>query len=140
MNVVLVDDERLGLDYLTSLCEKIPMFNDIKAFTRARDAFHWCKENPVDIALIDISMPDINGITLVTKLRKVHPNIKIIFVTAYERYAVDAFGAHADGYLLKPINLTMLSREIDYVVSGLQKGSDEFQPVGLYGRYLFGGL
>ena len=117
MKAVLVDDEKTGLDYLTQLCENIPELTDIKGFTKSRSALEWCTKNPVDIAMLDINMPDINGINLVKKLRELKPDIKIIFVTAYEKYAIDAFDVHADGYLLKPVNQETLVREVTHVLA-----------------------
>ena len=117
MKAVLVDDEKLGLDYLELLCKNITILNEIHCFTKSREALQWCKDNQVDIAMLDINMPDINGITLVNKLRETNPDIRIIFVTAYEQYAVDAFGVHADGFLLKPVNQEMLRKEVERVLS-----------------------
>ncbi len=119
MKAVLVDDEKTGLDYLTKLCENIPELTDIKGFTKSRSALDWCTKNPVDIAMLDINMPDINGINLVKKLREMKPDIKIIFVTAYEKYAIDAFDVHADGYLLKPVNQETLTREVTHILADI---------------------
>ena len=119
MKAILVDDEKPGLDYLKELCSNIPELTDIKGFTKSRKALEWCSANPVDIAMLDINMPDINGISLAAKLREVNPYIRIIFVTAYEKYAVDAFDVHADGYLLKPVNQESLTREVTLVLSDM---------------------
>ena len=56
MTAVLVDDEKLGLDYLELLCKNITMLNDIHCFTKSREALQWCKDNHVDIAMLDINL------------------------------------------------------------------------------------
>lgn len=117
MNAVLVDDEKMGLDYLTCLCENISELTNIKGFVKAREALRWCESNPADLLLLDVNMPDINGIDLAKKVKKINPSIKIIFVSAYGKYAIDAFGLHADGYLLKPVNQNVLTEEIRHVLS-----------------------
>ena len=117
MNAVLVDDEKMGLDYLTCLCENIPELTNIKGFIKAREALRWCESNPADLLLLDVNMPDINGIDLAKKVKKINPSIKIIFVSAYGKYAIDAFGLHADGFLLKPVNQNVLTEEIRHVLS-----------------------
>jgi two-component SAPR family response regulator len=58
-------------------------------------------------------MPVLNGIQLAKKLKKVNPSINIIFVTAYNNYALDAFNIHASGYIMKPVNENKLRDELD---------------------------
>ena len=135
MNAVCVDDEKLGMEYLVTLCGDIEILSEIKGFTKSREALEYCENNPTDLALLDINMPDINGITLALKLREINPDIRIIFVTAYEQYAVDAFSVHADGYLLKPVNLEVLTNEIEYVLSGVKKESQDHIVVKTFGDF-----
>ena len=135
MKAVLVDDEKLGLDYLETLCRNIPVLTDITCFTRSRKALKWCEDNPVDIIILDIDMPDINGITLVSKLRETKPDIRVIFVTAYEKYALEAFGVHADGYLLKPVKQETLTNEVEYALCDLSRKTGEHIVVKTFGGF-----
>ena len=135
MKAVLVDDEKAGLDYLEMLCKNIPILSDIKCFTKSRDAYGWCKDNPVDIIILDINMPDINGITLVSKIREVKPDIRVVFVSAYEKYALDAFGVHADGYLLKPVKQDSLTKEVEYALSGVVVEKEKHILVKTFGTF-----
>ncbi len=135
MKAVLVDDEKLGLDYLESLCKNIPVLTDIRCFTRSGKAYKWCEDNPVDIIILDVNMPDINGIALVTKLREIKPDIRVIFVTAYEKYALDAFGVHADGYLLKPVKQETLTKEVEYILSDVNVESRDHIVVKTFGDF-----
>ena len=63
-------------------------------------------------------MPDMDGITLAAKIKENSPHTSIIFLTGYSQYAVEAFAMHVSGYLLKPVSLEQLSREVDYALSG----------------------
>ena len=68
------------------------------------------------MAVLDINLPDLDGLTLAAKLKELNPDILILFLTGYEQYAVDAFQMHASGYLLKPISPERLQSEVDYAL------------------------
>ena len=118
MRAICVDDEKLITDYVVSLCRSIPPLTDAVGFTRAAEALTWLKSNRADLALLDIDMPGINGLELAARIKKIHPDMAIIFLTGYAEYAVDAFELHASGYLLKPIKKERLTTEISFALSG----------------------
>ena len=117
MNLICVDDELLVLSMTTTLCRSIlPEGTEINGFTRVSDALSYAAENPVDIALLDIDMPGMNGLVLAARLKELRPDATIIFVTGYAQYAVEAFSIHAQGYLLKPLSKEKLEQEIRYAL------------------------
>ena len=105
MNILLVDDEKLQLLRLENLCKKIFINDNILSYTNPKKAYSDNIENNIDIAFLDIEMPVLNGIQLAKSFKKINPKINIIFVTAYDNYAVDAFNIHASGYILKPVSM-----------------------------------
>ncbi len=117
IRVVCVDDEKHVLKQTMSLCEKIDSIDETEGFTSAKEALGYIADNNVDIALLDINMPDMNGLTLAAKIKETSPDTAIIFVTGYSQYAVDAFKLHASGYLMKPVDRDELSAEIDHALS-----------------------
>ena len=72
----------------------------------------------VDVALLDINLPDMSGLELASAIRKIRPEMAIIFLTGYAQYALDAFRVHASGYLMKPLKREELAREIAYAANG----------------------
>ena len=117
MRIICVDDEKLVLGFAVHLCKELPQVDEVKGFSSALEALDWLKENPADIALLDIDMPNMNGISLAVKIKEQCPHTAIIFLTGYSHYAVEAFKIHAQGYLLKPISKEKLAEEIDYALS-----------------------
>ena len=67
------------------------------------------------MAFLDIEMSGMTGLELTVRLRENDPDIRIVFVTAYSQYAVEAFGVHATGYLLKPVDREALQRELTFI-------------------------
>ena len=117
MKAICVDDENLVLQLTVSMCRELPQITEVEGFTHPKDSLQWLDNHKVDIALLDINMPAMDGIALAAKIKEKSPDTAIIFITAYSQYAVEAFALHVSGYLLKPINRERLSSEIDYAIS-----------------------
>ncbi|MGF7073969.1 LytR/AlgR family response regulator transcription factor [Mucilaginibacter sp. 3215] len=103
ITAIAIDDEPIALDVIRSHAAKVP-FVDLKAeFTDAFKAMDYLRREPVDLLFLDIKMPDISGIDLLTCLNK---KPLVIFTTAYTEHAVTSFELDAVDYLLKPFALT----------------------------------
>ncbi len=118
MVAICVDDEKLIVNQMAKLCGELPQIHRVESFTRGQDALDWLEENTAHLALLDINLPDINGIQLAARIKLLQPQAAIIFVTAHPQYAVDAFALHVSGYLLKPVSKEQLAREVDYALGG----------------------
>ena len=117
LRVICVDDEKPTLQHIVSLCGQIAEIADAQGFTRAGEALAWLEAHPCDLALLDICLPEMDGILLAKKIREAHPDTDIVFVTGHAQYAVDAFSIHARGYVLKPVTLARLRDEVAHVLS-----------------------
>ncbi len=122
MKAICVDDEAAALEKTVSVCRKLPELEDVRGFAAPDAALQWAESHAVDLALLDIEMPGINGIALAGRIRELHPEAAVIFVTGHARYALDAFAVHASGYLLKPVSESRLVSEISYALG--RKGKE----------------
>ncbi len=113
MKVMIVDDEEHALEAIASAVKNFNKLYEIKTFDLPSSAFDYAKDNHIDIAFIDIEMPEINGIDLAKRLKSINNNINIIFVTGYSEYMVNAFELHVSGYVLKPINPKRIEDELE---------------------------
>ena len=102
MRVICVDDEQLILDNFKNRVSGFTQIQSLHLFADAKEALEWAKENPVDIAFLDIEMCGVSGVELARMFKKIDQDIRIFFVTAFEQYALDAFKVDALGYILKP--------------------------------------
>ena len=114
MKAICVDDEPLAVEYATDLCARLPMIQEAKGFTDGQQALDWLRDHRADLALLDIHMHNIDGITLAARIKETYPGMIVLFLTAHREYALDAYGVHAAGYLLKPVSLEKLAAEVEY--------------------------
>ena len=121
MRVICVDDEELVLMRTVSLVKKTGKFDEIESFTDAIKALAYLDDHEADLAFLDIDMPGMRGLDLAAAMRSKCPDLKVIFLTGYSEYAVDAYAMHATGYLLKPISYDRLLSEIEYALEDSDK-------------------
>ena len=113
MRILLVDDEDLQLLRLNNEVKKVLSDAEILSYNSSLDALKDNRNTKIDIAFLDIEMPGLNGIRLAKELKKANPQVNIIFVTAFDNYAMDAYKIHASGYLSKPVKADKIKEEIE---------------------------
>ena len=106
----VVDDERLAVQRLTRLLNDTGRVTIAGSATDPRDALDTLRDADVDVVFLDIQMPEMTGIELVERLDR---NIPVVFTTAYDRYALEAFAGNSIDYLLKPIEAERLEKALD---------------------------
>ncbi len=116
IRAMLVDDEQLARDRLRQLLRP---FEDIEVIAEAEDgeqAVERILELRPDVVFLDIQMPGCSGIDVAASLPVPRP--RIIFCTAFEQYAIDAFELHAVDYLLKPVTRARLAKTLERIHAG----------------------
>jgi len=113
MKILLVDDEKLQLTRLEESVKSVLPTADIVSYTNPVLALNENKKQKIDIAFLDIEMPELNGIQLAKALKGINPKINIVFVTAFNRFALDAMKMHASGFVTKPVNEEKIFEEIN---------------------------
>lgn len=110
MKILIVEDEVLSAERLKRLLNQIGQYQIQTAFNATEALLAVEKEPTFDIAFIDIKMPDISGLELAYRLSTINENIFIVFQTAYDEYAVEAFRVGAIDYILKPYTVEDVER------------------------------
>ena len=121
MIAIAVDDEALMLGALVAAVEASPDITSVAKFSDCEVALEYVKNNPADIAFLDINMRGMGGLALAERIVAARPGCKIVFCTGYEEYAIPAFKLHASGYLMKPISAEDVQTEIDNIKGVKQK-------------------
>ena len=113
MKIIAVDDEKIALQGLLSSIQKAAPDATVYDFRYASEAVDYMKNDPCDIAFLDIEMKGTDGVTAAKMLKEINPDINIIFATGFGSYRDVAFDLHASGYLIKPITTEGVKRELD---------------------------
>ena len=112
MRIAAVDDETHVLERFERMVSDVTELNLCGLFKTGEQLLAYLEENPLDAVFLDIEMPGINGLLLSEQIQNLNENIDIIFVTAYNQYAVEAFEVQAIDYILKPLTEERLEKTV----------------------------
>ncbi|GBF77496.1 hypothetical protein PA598K_06050 [Paenibacillus sp. 598K] len=129
MNAILIDDEKPALQQLERLLKKDGRIEIAGKYTSARKGLEHLKEQKTDLVFLDIGMPEMNGLEAAEHIQAIHPDIRIVYITAYANYAVEAFELHALDYLLKPINPERFRKTLERIEQSLRQTPEPSRPI-----------
>ena len=114
MKVLIADDEPLAVERLSRLVTQ--MGHEVIATAHhGQDVLSHIENDSPDVVLLDIQMPEMNGLACAQHLRQLDPMPAIVFCTAYDQHALDAFKSNAEGYLLKPVMQQELAQVLEHL-------------------------
>jgi DNA-binding LytR/AlgR family response regulator len=119
LKILAVDDEQSQLQDLARLLRGSPIVEDVQCAVDGHDALMKASTQPYDAIFLDVRMPDLDGVELGRVLRRFAAPPQLVFVTAHEEAAVDAFELHALDYLLKPVGRRRVEEALDRVASAI---------------------
>lgn len=135
IKVLIADDEIPARTRLRQMVSAIADSEVVGEADNGREVVRLCTELSPDIVLLDIRMPDMDGIEAARHLDVLEKGPAVIFTTAFDHYAIEAFDAHAIGYLLKPVRQERLERAIEHAkqfgklqIGTLARGFDQPSP------------
>ena len=134
MKAIIVDDERLARRELRSLLSEFTEISIIGEAENLTEAVKLIQLNKPDIVFLDIQLSNENGFDL---LEKVEKNFKLIFVTAFDKFAIRAFEINALDYLLKPVNPARLAKAIERLSEENSTEKVEFRQLEFDDRIFF---
>lgn len=115
MKILIADDERLIVEDLTHEVRALYPSPEVQisGTTSAAEALRMAEQTAYDVALLDIDMPETDGLSLARQLISFNPEINIIFVTGYETYALEAHEVYCSAFLLKPVSRRKLQKAFE---------------------------
>lgn len=112
MRIAAVDDETHALERFQRMVSDIAELNLCGLFETGEQLLAYLSANPLDAIFLDIEMPGVNGLQLSEQIQNLNENIDIIFITAFNQYAVEAFELQAMDYIMKPLTEERLAKTI----------------------------
>ena len=86
MKIIALDDEKIALEALEEAIKEAKPDAEVHGFWKAKDALEFARENPCDVAVLDIQVWDMNGIELAKQMKILRPDMNIVFATGYDDY------------------------------------------------------
>ena len=124
MRILIVDDEKLASSRVKRILNELG-YRDIIIFNDSVEASHDVYKNKYDLIFLDIQMPNISGLELANKIIEIEPKTFIVFETAYEKYALEAFKAGGIDYILKPTTKESIESAINTVKKYLETHTND---------------
>jgi DNA-binding LytR/AlgR family response regulator len=134
LHTITIDDEPLALKLVTEYVLKTPFLDLAGSFENPLDAVSFLANNPVDLILVDIQMPELTGIEFIRTLEAAP---KIIFTTAYEKYALEGYKLNVVDYLLKPFSYEEFLKAVQKARRQAELESIHYPSVEANNQFLF---
>ena len=130
LRALLVDDETPALSELAFLLRQDDRIGEIRTAASGADALRALDTHPVDVVFCDIKMPGLDGMDLARVLARYAERPQIVFVTAYDAHALEAFEVRATDYVMKPVRGERLNEAVRRVVAARAAGTPDAPATG----------
>ena len=119
LRCAIIDDEPLAAELLAGYAERTPGLRLTGVYGSAVAAMKDLRQSPVDLLFLDIQMPELSGLEFA---RLLPTETRVVFTTAFDRYAVDGYKVNAAGYLLKPVSYEQFAATVATVAESVAAG------------------
>ncbi len=123
LKTLIVDDEPLAVERMQVICAKIPVLQVVGTASDGAQALRLVDALEPDLILLDMTMPEVDGISVAKSLAKRAERPAVVFVTAHDNYAVEAFDLEAVDYVLKPVKPERLERAVSRAAARRGEGN-----------------
>ncbi len=136
MLIFAIDDEVNVLEEVADVIRKAAPDSEVVTFNRSLPALEELEKGKrPDYVFSDIEMPGISGLDFAVKVKAISPSTRIVFITGYRDYAIEAFKIKAHGYLLKPVTVNDIKRELEYRPKETDENCEDKLVVKCFGHF-----
>ena len=127
MNIIVLDNHKLIIAEIKRQVLSVLPDAVCVCFTKQREAIEHVRKNHVDVALLDVDMPGLNGIEVAELMSQINPRLNIIFVTGFPEYALQAFSVPVSDFIVKPVSEEALRASFKKLRFPPEENVDSFQ-------------
>ena len=113
MKILVVDDHPLIVEDILDELKGIVPDADCTGTSNSLEVMPLFEKNRYDVVFMDIDMPGVNGLTLAKRILEIYPRTNIIYITGYEKYALDSYNTFASAFLVKPVSTKRLKEVME---------------------------
>ena len=135
MNILAVDDEYYALELMKQALQEVAGGSSVYPCRDVRSAIQTASERKIDVAFLDIHMPEMSGIELAHELKRFNPNVNIVFATGYSEYMKDGFDLRASGYVLKPVTPEAIRCELENLRNPIEWNEEKRIKILTFGNF-----
>ena len=124
-NVIMVDDNKVILNGGLQIIEQVIPNASVTGFTKPSEAVDFAKANRVALAFLDIEMGTVSGLNVCRELLEINPRTNVVYLTAYSEYSLDAWDTGAIGFMVKPLTVEGVRKQLEKLKYPFFTGSEE---------------
>ena len=135
MNILAVDDEYYALELMKHALEEVAGGSTVYLCRDVRSALQTAAEARIDVAFLDIHMPEMSGIELARELKRLHPKVNIVFATGFSEYMKEGIDLRMSGYVLKPVTPEAIRTELENLRNPIEWSREKRIQILAFGNF-----
>lgn len=135
MNILALDDEYHSLELLRSALEEVAGGSTVYLCRDVRSALQTAADTRIDVAFLDIHMPEMNGVDLAIELKRLNPRVNIVFATGFSEYMKQGIDLRISGYIMKPVTPEAVRTELENLRNPIEWSTDKRIKILTFGNF-----
>ena len=135
MNILAVDDEYFALELLKSALGEVAAGASLFPCQDVQGALQTAREHRIDVAFLDIHMPEMSGVELARRLKSLHPRVNIVFATGYSEYMREGIDLRMSGYIMKPVTPEAVKVELENLRNPIEWSNERRIKILTFGNF-----
>ena len=135
MNILAVDDEYYALELMKHSLEEVAGGSTVYLCRDVRSALQTATENKIDVAFLDIHMPEMNGVELARELKLLNPKVNIVFATGFSEYMKEGIDLRMSGYIMKPVTPETVKTELENLRNPIEWSPEKRIKILTFGNF-----
>jgi two-component SAPR family response regulator len=135
MNILAVDDEYYALELMKRTLNEVAGGSTVYLCRDVKSALDVARENVIDVAFLDIHMPEKNGIELARDLKLLNPKVNIVFATGFSEYMKEGIDLRMSGYIMKPVTPEAVRTELENLRNPIEWSAEKRVKILTFGNF-----